>query len=56
MEYEYIPTNRDKVKSPSRSGFYWCGGCDANHVSDGQKCDVCGHLNGVKRFKPGKPY
>lgn len=42
-----VPTrklNRLTVRMP-KSGMHWCGNCDANHIADGHKCEVCGYIN-----------
>lgn len=44
-------TNRTRKKKP-KSGYGWCSGCDANLVpQDGTKCNVCGTVNGIRKFK-----
>lgn len=47
---ENLITNRDKKLSPRRTKF-WCWGCDANHISPGGKCKVCGYKDPSKRKK-----
>ena len=42
--------NRMQRQRP-RPGRNWCLGCDRARVGDGQKCPVCGNLNGPKRFR-----
>lgn len=42
-----VPTrrlNRLTARIP-KSGMFWCGCCDRNHVADGHKCEVYGYLN-----------
>ncbi len=46
----YIESNRDKKRKP-KCGFGYCLFCDKSLVSNGQKCNVCGHRNGIKKFK-----
>jgi hypothetical protein len=48
---EYVKTNREKSKT-AKTGKFWCGGCDGNHVSQNNKCGVCGtRENRKKLFK-----
>lgn len=50
MHYsDYNPTNREKSKEPKSDKPSWCNGCDANLVSDGQKCEVCDRICGGPR-------
>lgn len=44
-------SNREKSKKP-RGRSFWCGSCDCSKVWAGQKCPVCGRINGKKRDKP----
>lgn len=46
----YQPRNREKVLAP-KPGVSWCWGCDANLVSSGEKCDVCGHIEPISGNK-----
>lgn len=55
VEPEWRPNNRQRARD-GKTGLYWCGRCDANHVSDGSKCEVCGARNGyLKRAKKPGP-
>lgn len=52
---EYKPTrktNRHAKKKAKTSSAGWCDCCDAELVSNGEKCFNRGVLNGTKRFKP----
>jgi len=43
--------NRIKRQNPKKGRMY-CYGCDANFVSDSEKCKICGHRRLKKlRFK-----
>lgn len=58
-EIEYKPTNRNRALTGRGSSRYYCGGCDANHISNGERCEVCGRIDRVncgrkRRFKSGK--
>ena len=46
IDPEYKLTNRENTLKPRRS-LYYCYGCDANHVSSGEKCEVCGRIDYV---------
>ena len=50
----YQRTNREQTREP-RSKAHWCWGCDGQKVADGQRCNVCGTVDGKKRAKRGKP-
>ena len=51
MENEdYEESNREKRMSPKR-GLFYCGYCDRDMVSNGCRCETCGHREGVKRLK-----
>jgi hypothetical protein len=47
---EYTPTNREKSKTANR-GFFWCGGCDRQIVSETGKCPVCGNRKYPKKIR-----
>jgi len=47
---EYIPKNREKAKQ-AKYGWFWCGVCDRQLVSDGVKCPVCGTKNNPKKIR-----
>ena len=47
---EYIPKNREKAKQ-AKYGWFWCGVCDRQLVSDGVKCPVCGTKGNYKKIK-----
>lgn len=49
-EYKYIPTNRIKSRTATKRKF-WCSKCDANHVGQYGKCEVCGHIENKKKKK-----
>lgn len=42
-------TDRDFAKRPRGGHPYWCRGCDRNLIHEGQKCEVCGHVDGKRR-------
>lgn len=46
--------NRQSVLAPSPDHSCWCNGCDRNLVRDGEKCEVCGCVNGPRRSKPNR--
>ena len=50
-DLEYVKTNREKKMTPSRRGRFWCRVCDASLVYIGQKCKVCGTINGKRTIK-----
>ena len=52
FDVEVPPTNRERAKKPTGSGYCW--GCDAYVLWDGVKCPVCGHKEKTKKVKPGK--
>lgn len=35
--------NRDQAHDPKAHTKHWCTGCDAEVVSSGEKCPVCGN-------------
>lgn len=41
MKHESYDTNRDMARE-AKLGKYWCYGCDANLIGDGEKCIRCG--------------
>lgn len=51
MENEDYPkSNREKRTAPKR-GLFYCGYCDRDMVSNGSRCETCGHREGTKRLK-----
>lgn len=36
----------------NRPGLFWCWKCDRSAVANGQKCSLCGALQGRKSLKP----
>jgi hypothetical protein len=50
MSDEYL-TNRQKKLEAKGDQSYYCGGCDANSIQDGGKCDVCGYRSKKRRNK-----
>jgi hypothetical protein len=42
-------TDRDYAKRSRLGHLYWCWGCDRNLVHEGQKCEVCGYIDGKRR-------
>lgn len=43
-------SNRDKKRDP-KMGKFWCWGCDAALIYEGQKCPNCGKKDMRKRNK-----
>lgn len=52
MKRPHWMTNR-QAKRRKKPGLFWCWGCDANHVSSGGRCKVCGYRDWRKRDKKG---
>lgn len=36
------------------AGLFWCFGCDAFMVREGEKCPVCGKRNKIRRARPSE--
>ena len=52
MENEdYKKSNRETRLAPKSHSLHWCVSCDRNQVHAGEKCSVCGQVDGVKRLK-----
>jgi len=52
MVEDYQKTNREKRMTPKSDGRFWCYGCDAEQVFEGEKCSNCGfkhHTNTIKK-------
>jgi predicted ATP-dependent serine protease len=47
---EYKKSNREKAMTPTKRKF-WCSGCDANHIGQYGKCEVCGFINKERKKK-----
>jgi rubrerythrin len=50
IDEDYLPNNRNKVRSPKKGKFY-CRSCDMALVWEGQKCPVCGNIAKRSRNK-----
>jgi len=53
-EEEYEPRNREKARA-AHLALFWCGKCDAQIVSQTEKCPNCGHRENRSKIRI-KPY
>jgi len=47
---EYEPRNREKARAAHRT-LFWCGKCDAQIVSQSEKCPNCGHRENRSKIR-----